>query len=236
MTLLLDRPQTSSSAASASPRERVASGFLADAVFGTNAGVAMRLLQSDVFGVTTVAVIAAKPTMGGIADEVHTLRDAICAAGVSRQTLARLLGVDRRSLSGWARGEIRPGPERIAALRALARVVGDIDAAYPGRVSEVFATARGTFTLLDAVAEGRTRAELWRAWMAGAAASVTVTSRARENEPMWAAAARAIAEGRIAVPAWERTVRPESTYEMRPDEEAAAFAEPEYESRRRGYR
>jgi hypothetical protein len=55
-------------------------------------------------------------------------------------------------------------------------------------------------------------------------------------EPMWAAAARAVAEGRIAEPVREPTVRPESTYEMRPDEEAAAFAEPEYESRRRGYR
>lgn len=236
MTLLLDRPQTSSAAVPAKPRERVASGLLADAVFGTNAGVAMRTLHSDVFGVTTVALSDPRPAAGGVADEVRSLRDAICGAGVSRQALARLLGVDRRSLSGWARGEIRPGPDRIAGMRALARIVADIDAEYPGRVSDVLSMPRGKFTLLDAVAEGRTRAELWRAWMARAASSVTVTWRDRQDEPMWAAAARAIAEGRIAVPAWERTVRPETTYEMRPDEEAAAFAEPEYETRRRGYR
>lgn len=236
MTLLLDRAQTSSSAAPAKPRERVASGFLAEAVFGTNAGVLMRSLQSDVFGVTTVAARDANPAPVGVADEVRTLRDAICAVGVSRQALARLLGVDRRSLSGWASGEIRPGPERIAGMRALARIVAEIDSEYPGRVTDVFSTARGTFTLLDAVAEGRTRAELWRAWLTRAGSVVAATTRRPQDEPMWAAAVRAIAEGRIAAPAWVRTVRPESTYEMHPDEEAAAFAEPDYESRRRGYR
>ncbi|MHB8719700.1 MAG: helix-turn-helix domain-containing protein [Candidatus Dormibacteria bacterium] len=236
MTLLLDRQQTSSSVALVQPRERVASGLLAESVFGTNAGVVMRSLQGDVFGITTVAARGAHPAAVGVADEVRSLRDAICAAGVSRQALARLLGVDRRSLSGWVRGEIRPGPERLARLRALACIVGDIDDEYPGRVNDVLATPRGTLTLLEAVAEGRTRADLWRAWMARAASTVTVTTRRRDEEPIWAAAARAIAEGRIAVPAWERTVRPDTTYEMRPDEEAAAFVEPEHESRRRGYR
>lgn len=236
MTLLLGNPLTSSSPAPAKPREHVASGLLKDAVFGTNAGVAMRPLQSDVFGITTVPVSQTNRAAMGIADEVRALRDAICATGVSRQALARLLGVDRRSLSGWSRGEIRPGLERIIALRALARVVADIDAEYPGRANDVLGTARGTTTLLEAVAAGRTRSELWRVWMARAASSVTVTSSNREDEPMWAAAARAVAEGSIALPEWQRTVRPESTYEMRPDEEAGAFAEREHESRRRGYR
>ncbi len=62
-----------------------------------------------------------------------------------------------------------------------------------------------------------------------------MTPRVAQAEPVWAAAALAAAEGRLGVPPRGHTVRPESTYEMNLDE-AVAFVEPEYKSRRRGYR
>jgi DNA-binding transcriptional regulator YiaG len=238
MSLLLEQSQTSSTVpVRGKPREAVATGLLIDAVFGTNAGVIFRSLRNDVFGVTTVPLSDPWTTAEkAVADEVRSLRDAICAAGISRQGLARLLGVDRRSLSGWASGEIRPARERVDALRVVARTVAEIDADRPGRVAEVMLTARGTTTLIDAVAAGRTSLDLWRSWLSRGAAAVTVTARPRAAEPIWTAAARAMAEGRLTAPTWERTVRPESTYEMNPHEEAAPFAEPDYESGRHSYR
>lgn len=63
----------------------------------------------------------------------------------------------------------------------------------------------------------------------------TVSSDLPRPEPIWAAAARALAEGLLSPPPRMPMVRPESDFEMNPAE-AAAFAEPEYQSRRRGYR
>jgi hypothetical protein len=55
------------------------------------------------------------------------------------------------------------------------------------------------------------------------------------SEPMWAAAARALAGGRLTRPTWERTVRDPEVYEM-DLQEAAVFDEEEPERGRRGYR
>lgn len=49
-----------------------------------------------------------------------------------------------------------------------------------------------------------------------------------QRPELWAAAARALAEGQLAPPTWERTVRPPETYEM-DLEEATAFREEEDE-------
>ena len=46
------------------------------------------------------------------------------------------------------------------------------------------------------------------------------------HEPIWAAAARALAEGQLAPPTWERTVRTPETYEI--DLEEATRAESTY--------
>lgn len=237
MSSVLDRPQTSSAAVDRAPREALATGLLVDAVFGTSAGVVIRTLRSDVFGVTTVSFAPPRTTQqAAVADEVRTLRDAVAAAGVNKQQLAQLLGVDRRSLSGWVSGEIRPTSERLDVLRAAARVVAEIEAERPGRIDEVLRSSRGTTMLLDAVASGQTRLEGWRTWLARSESPVTVTARRSTAAPIWAAAAQALAEGRLRAPSWERTVRPESAYEMNPDKEAAAFIEPPYEGGRRDYR
>ena len=63
----------------------------------------------------------------------------------------------------------------------------------------------------------------------------TVAVTQERVEPIWAAAARALAEGRLGPPPRMPTVRPDSDYETDPAE-AAAFTEPEYRSRRRGYK
>ncbi len=234
MTLIVDEPTTSTTSAAMPAREAVATGLLLEAVFGTNGGVAMRSLRGDVFGITTVPVGRPDPMAQAAASEVHQIRDQARATGLTRQVLAMLLGVDRRSLSGWASGEIRPTAERLAVLRSVARVLTEIQAAYPGRAGEVLGVQRGSTTLLDAVVSGTTRLDQWRAWLARSTPSVNVMRRPQQGEPIWTAAAKALAEGRLSSPTLERTLRPESTYEMHPDRDAAAFAEPEYESGRRG--
>lgn len=237
MTLLMDRLQTSSALPGNGDHEAVATGLLLDAVLGTNAGVRLRPLRNDAFGVTTVP--PQQPATADdveVAEEIRTLRDDIRALGVSRHNLARLLGVDRRSISGWVSGEIRPAPERVETLRAVARALADIAADRPGRVLETLRATRDGTSLLDAVASGTAPLDGWRGWLSRGSAPVTVKARRHEGEPIWAAAARAFKEGRLASPVVERTVRPESTYEMSPEEEAGAFTEPEYRGGRRGYR
>jgi DNA-binding transcriptional regulator YiaG len=237
VTLLMDRPQTSSALPAESAHEAVATGLLLDAVLGTNAGVRLRWLRNDAFGVTTVPPRQPATVEDvEIAEEIRALRDGIGALGVSRHQLARLLRVDRRSISGWVSGEIRPAPERVDTFRTVARALADMAADRPGRVPETLLARRDGVTLLDAAASGKTKLEGWRAWVSRGSTTVTVATRRREGEPMWGAAARAFEEGRLAVPTAQRTVRPASTYEMSPDEEAGAFAEPEYEVGRRGYR
>lgn len=213
----------------------VISGLLVSTAPGTSAGVTWRGLRRGDSGVMTVAH---RTTAGPerVTDEVRSLRDTIKASGVSHQQIARLLGVDRRSLSGWASGEIRPTPARIASLRVLARTVEDIAVEHRGRVDDVLSSRRDATTLLDAVVSGRTSLAGWRLWLSRTAATVSVERRAPAPEPIWAPALRALEAGQLSTPDRAPTVRPESTYEMNPDREAAAFIEPDYQSGRRGYR
>ncbi len=237
MTLIVRESQTSSAVVRHATEEAVATGLLLDAVFGTSAGVAPRTFRTVVSGLTTVPLGQRQPMQEvAVAEEVRSLRDSIARRGINRQQLARLLGVDRRSLSGWASGDIRPTLERLSALRAVARAIAEMDAARPGRAPEVLLSRRGTTTLLDAVTSGRARLDSWRLWLARGSTEIDVACQPASGEPIWGAAARALREGRLNAPSRERTVRPESTYEMNPDVEAGAFAEAEYKAGRRGYR
>ena len=234
MTFLPNDSGTTTATPSRSPRETIATGLLADAVFGTSSGVSMRSLRGDVFGITTVPVSRPDSIALGIAGEVQRLRDLAHAAGLSRIVLARLLGVDRRSLSGWASGEMRPTPDRVAAVQSISRVLAEIQSEYPGRARDVLAVRRGSRTLIDSVSGGTSRLEDWRSWLARSNPELGITMRPQEGEPIWGPAARAFAQGDLTAPTWERTLRSESTYEMNPDRDARGFAEPEYESGRRG--
>jgi transcriptional regulator with XRE-family HTH domain len=75
------------------------------------------------FGPPVAWVAWRAPTPQTVAEEVRELRDRIVGCtGLSRQEIARAIGVNRRSLSGYVSGEIRPTDDRIRALRELAEI------------------------------------------------------------------------------------------------------------------
>lgn len=235
---MLDEAPTSSWVRAHQPREiELVHGLITSAVFGTNAGVALHTnLRHDVFGLTTVPGVEQRAAAVA-ADEVRRLRDDICSRGLTRQDVARGIGVDRRSLSGFASGEINPQPERLEALRILARVTREIEAERPTRVRDVLFMSRGKDTLLDAIGSGRyALAGAWRSWLARLEAHVDVRPRPQSSEPIWAAAARALADGRLAAPARAHTVRSPETYEMDVTEATPFEEQPVTDGRRRGYR
>jgi urease accessory protein UreF len=96
---------------------------------------------------------------------------------------------------------------------------------------------RGGSTLLDALAAGHyALVAAWRAWATALQARAEVTQRVVERaEPIWSAAVRALAAGRLAAPARAATVRPDSTYEM-DTTEVELFDEAAVERGRPGYR
>jgi transcriptional regulator with XRE-family HTH domain len=237
MTLPAEAPTSSFLRADQPGGIELVHGLLAGAVFGTNAGVSLHEnVRCHVFGLTTAPAVEARHATV-VADEVRQLRDDICRRGLTRREVARGVGVDRRSLSGYASGEINPQPGRLEALRILARVTGEIDAERPMRARDILLAQRGPDTLLDAIASGRHAvAAAWRTWVARLEASVEVRPRAMDGEPVWSAAARALAEGRLAAPARAATVRPADAYEMDTAEAEAFGEEPDTERRRPSYR
>lgn len=90
------------------------------------------------------------------AEEVRELRDCVTRrAGLTRQDVARALGVDRRSLSGYVTGEIRPTEDRLQALRALDALVLELEPRFGARLREVLKCDVGHGTPLDLIAMGR---------------------------------------------------------------------------------
>jgi transcriptional regulator with XRE-family HTH domain len=237
MTPVLDQRQTSSGVASRPHRGMVdlSVGLLVGSVFGTNAGVRTVRFAPIASRLTTGPVVQMDTFLvHDPAANVRRMRDQISARGLSRHDIARAVGVDRRSLSGWASGEIRPTPERLRLLTILAELVDTIDAERPGRARDILLSRRGRVALVDQITtSGQAILHDWRLWLARQESSVSVTRRSAPMEPIWAAAARALAEGGLSKPDRAHTVRPESTYEMEPTE-ATAFTEREYESQRRG--
>lgn len=222
------------------PRDRIQevevfAGLLPTVGIGTNAGISLHAeLRHHALGVT--AIPAVKRRALSAAEEVSQLRDEICRRGLTRQDIARGIGIDRRSLSGYVRGEINPQPERLEALRILARISREIDAEQPGKARDVLHTQRGPATLLDVLAAGRYAvAAAWRLWIDSAQTQVHVQVRSLDRPPIWSAAARALAEGRLSPPPRASTVRPDATYHVDPAD-AELFAEPDAGPRRPGYR
>lgn len=234
---ILDRPQTTAAIDQHGMRYSdvaVATGLVVDPDFGTTAGVApAQWLRPTVFFVTAIPrTLPAWPEQEDTAAVVRVLRERIASHGLSRQDIARAIGVDRRSLSGYVSGEIRPSGERLDLLRVVADLADMICQERPGQVRDVFLTRRGRLALIDQVeALGSSVLTKWQAWLTHAQAIVSVTARATASGPIWAAAARALQEGRLESPRRAHTIRPESTYEM-DLAEAAAFEEPGYKSGR----
>ena len=236
MTDIQERSTTSLLSAVERDEIELLPGLLVDAVFGTSAGVSLPSSPGKhVFGLTTVPT-AARRKMAVAADEVRQLCDDIRKRGLTRQEIARGIGIDRRSLSGYASGEINPRPERLEALRILERISREIDAERPKQARDVLLMPRGHETLLDVVASGHyAAATAWRTWIARLEALVEIRPRATKGDPIWSAAAKAFANGQLAVPARASTVRPSDAYEMDMAEAEAFAEEPEAGRRRRSY-
>lgn len=203
--------------------------------FGTSAGITHDVDWADQLELITTTPSLRPDLPFTVADEVRRLRDDVCSHGLTRQDVARAIGVDRRSLSAWVSGEMRPGSDRLRVLRMLDRLVAAVASERPGQVRDVLLARRTGTALIDRlVTEGARVLDTWRAVVRPQANVTLRPAEARSPEPIWAAAARAATEGRLSLPTSSRTIRPATTYEMDLDE-AERFKEPEFEYRRRGY-
>jgi len=153
------------------------------------------------------------------AEEVARLRDRIGdAAGLTKQEIARAIGVDRRSLSGFATGEIRPTDARLQALQVLAEAAEWTAARYGARARDVLREDSGHGAPLDLIALGRSRVlhEIDQAADALGLVRrgvVTVRSRRPKKEPLYLKARQTWAD-RIDRPTPGGRVRDPSVHEQ----------------------
>lgn len=185
---------------------------------------------SDHIGVVASCVLVAHcgPTAWSIpfespsptpAEEVARLRDRIiAAAGLTKQDIARGIGVDRRSLSGFVTGEIRPSDLRLRALHVLAESSEWAAGRYGVRAKDVLREDPGDGALLDLIASGRTSvademqhaAEALGLVRRGA---VTIRTRATNRAPLYLKAREAWAH-RLDKPTAGGHVRDAAVYEQ----------------------
>jgi DNA-binding transcriptional regulator YiaG len=172
-----------------------------------------------------------------VREDVQQLRDEIARrTRLTREQIARAIGVDRRSLSAWVKGEATPSPDKVERLQVLASAVRDIDATESGRATELLLGRSRGQDLLDHIAAGRlSRAQDWRG-LAGTAPSVTIEHRAASRRPLHQRALDAYLRGELHPIGRAATVRPESEYEQ--DLAQAEHLMPDEPARRsrRGYR
>lgn len=215
----------------------VAGGILLSPLVGT-AATSWSNREYHVRQVTESGAGVTGPSSDGPVDaEVRQLQDEIrTTARLTRQQIAAALGVDRRSLAAWANGQTRPSGGRLSQLRLLAGFVRDLDVRQPGRASELMtATYPGGRSALALFAAGRVDEARRLSARPPTQAAVSEVSRSERRTPLWAAAAVAMAEGRLTQPTALRTVRPEETYEMDVIE-SKVFREPQVTVGRKGYR
>ena len=172
-----------------------------------------------------------------VREQVQQLRDEIARrTRLTREQIARALGVDRRSLSAWVKGESAPGAEKLGRLQLLADVVRDIDASKPGSATEVLLSRSGGQDLLDHIASGRlAHAGDWHAWQ-GAAPSVTIVHRRSAKRPLHQNALDAYLRGELRPLGRAATIRPESDYEQDLARAERLMPDEPVRRSRRGYR
>ena len=166
-------------------------------------------LSSTGTGITYMAV--SRP----VSEEVQRLRDEIARrTRLTRQQIARAVGVDRRSLSAWAGGTATPSIQKLRRLQLLADIVRDIDATEPGRATEVLLSRRGGEDLLDHLAADRvTAVPDWPAFR-GSRPSATIQQRRLPRRPLYQNAVDAYLRGELRPLGRAATLRPESDYEQ----------------------
>jgi transcriptional regulator with XRE-family HTH domain len=230
-------PSTSAGVGMRGPTTGGIENLLASPEAMTNAAAIMvdqfwaSYLSTTDTGITHISVPVSSP------DEVRLLRDEISRrTRLTRQQIARAIGVDRRSLTSWANGSSAPASERLERLRYLAALVREIDAQKPGRASEVLLSRRGQEDVLDAISLGQfEKASAWQ-WRADQRPSVTVTRRESRKPPLYQAALNAYLAGELAAPGRAHVVRDPELYEQ--DLSRAERLLPDEAPRRgrRGYR
>lgn len=149
-----------------------------------------------------------------VREEVQKLRDEIARrTRLTREQIARALGVDRRSLSAWVRGEATPGADKLERLQLLTDVVRDIDATESGRATEVLLSRSGGQDLLDHIAAGHfAHPRDWRAFQGSP--SVTIVHRYSAKRPLHQNALDAYLRGELRSLGRASTIHPESDYEQ----------------------
>jgi transcriptional regulator with XRE-family HTH domain len=181
-------------------------------------------------------VVTAHVIAQAISSEVERLRDQISSlTGLTRQEIARAIGVDRRSLSGFVTGEIRPTEGRIAALRTLAETVDWSALQFGEHAREVLRGQNPDSSPLNLIAEGRTdiRRELKAAaQQAGLVIATPVSMHQRQTrEPLYV---KALAEwtDKGSLPTRAGVPRDDAEYEQDLSKAATALS-PETRPRRR---
>jgi transcriptional regulator with XRE-family HTH domain len=212
------------------------------------------LLEADAFGTSdhigfstgcrvasdtgkTTWFMSGRAMIKALAGEVEQLRDRVGErTGLTRQEIARAIGVDRRSLSGFVTGEIRPTEVRMLALRALADNADWTVEQFGEHAREVLRGKSPESSPLRLIAEGRTdiRRELQAAAEQaglGSIGRVTIQSRA-SREPLYLKAASAWSTtGHL--PSRLGTPRDDAEYDQDLSKAAAAPMPPPERPRRR---
>ena len=196
---------------------------------------ASQFWRLDVSSTETGITYASAPRP--VREEAQQLRDEIARrTRLTREQIARALGVDRRSLSAWVKGESAPGVDKLGRLQLLADVVRDVDASKPGSATEVLLSRTEGQDLLDHIANGRlSHARDWHAWR-GIAPSVTIVHRRSAKRPLHQNALDAYLRGELRPLGRAATIRPESDYEQDLARAERLMPDEPVRRSRRGYR
>ncbi len=172
-----------------------------------------------------------------VREVVQKLRDEIARrTRLTREQIGRALGVDRRSLSAWVKGEATPGTDKLDRLQLLADVVRDIDATESGSATEVLLSRTRGQDLLDHIAAGRfTHARDWQA-LRGGSPSVAIVHRRSTKRPLHQNALDAYLRGELRPLGRAATIRPESDYEQDLAQAERLMPDEPVRRSRRGYR
>jgi len=185
---------------------------------------------------STTWIVTGNAMVRALSAEVERLRDRVTACtGLTRQEIARAIGVDRRSLSGFVRGEIRPTEGRLLALRVLVDAAEWSSELYGEHAREVLRGNDVATSPLTLIADGRTdiRQELRaNAERAGLINKNRVSTQMRATkEPLYVRAATAWA-GQGQLPTRRGIPRVDSEYEQDLSKAVAAVALPDRPRRR----
>ena len=186
--------------------------------YGTSGHLGFSADWSLVQHQSTSWVALAVPAPRTVPNEVRELRDRIIGVtGLSRQEIARSIGVDRRSLSGYVSGEIRPTDDRLRLLRELADIAEWSAERFGDHARELLRGTSHGRPILDLIGEPggdirRTLAAIAHA--SGFGRSPTIRIEARPARPSLHRHALSVWSGDSSLPERGGTPRAGTVYEQ----------------------